>query len=41
MAMYETIFILDSLLASEEIDKITDRVKELIGANGGKVLTVD
>lgn len=39
--MYETIFILDSLLAPEEIDKVTGRVKELIENNGGKVLTVD
>ncbi len=41
MSMYETIFILDSLLAPEEIDKVTGRVKELIENNGGKVLTVD
>ena len=41
MQMYETIFILDSLLAPEEIDKIIDRVKEIIEANGGKLLTVD
>jgi small subunit ribosomal protein S6 len=41
MQMYETIFILDSLLAPEEIDKIIDRVKEMIGTNGGKVLTVE
>ena len=41
MQMYETIFILDSLLAPEEIDKIIDRVKEMIETNGGKVLTVE
>ena len=41
MPMYETIFILDSLLAPEEIDKIVDRVKEMIESNGGKVVTVD
>lgn len=41
MSMYETVFILDSLLAPEEIDKVIDRVKELIESNGGKVLTVD
>ncbi len=41
MAMYETIFILDSLLATEEIDKVVDRIKELIETNGGKVVTVD
>ena len=41
MQMYETIFILDSLLAPEEIDKIIDRVKEMIETNGGKILTVE
>ena len=41
MSMYETIFILDSLLAPEEIDKIVDRLKELIETNGGKVVTID
>lgn len=41
MAMYETIFILDSLLAPEEIDKTIDRVKEVIETNQGKVLTID
>jgi small subunit ribosomal protein S6 len=41
MPMYETIFILDSLLAPEEIDKIIDRVKEVVESNGGKIVTVD
>ena len=41
MQMYETIFILDSLLAPDEIDKIINRVKEMIETNGGKVLTVE
>jgi small subunit ribosomal protein S6 len=41
MAMYETIFILDSLLTPEEIDKSVDRIKEVIESNDGKVLTVD
>ena len=41
MPMYETIFILDSLLAPEEIDKIIVRVKEMIESNGGKVVTID
>jgi small subunit ribosomal protein S6 len=41
MAMYETIFILDSLLAPEEIDKTVDRIKEVIESNQGKVLTID
>jgi small subunit ribosomal protein S6 len=41
MQTYETIFILDSLLAPEEIDKLVIRVKEIVESNGGKVLTVD
>ena len=41
MGMYETIFILDSLLVPEEIDKIIDNIKQMIDSNGGKVLTVD
>jgi small subunit ribosomal protein S6 len=41
MAMYETIFILDSLLTPEEIDKSVDRIKEVIEGSDGKVLTVD
>jgi small subunit ribosomal protein S6 len=39
--MYETIFILDSLLTPEEIDKTVERVSSLIESNKGKVLTVD
>ena len=41
MAMYETIFILDSLLSSEEIEKTINRVKEIIETNGGKVISID
>ena len=41
MGMYETIFILDSLLVPEEIDKIIDNIKQMIESNGGKVITVD
>lgn len=41
MAIYETIFILDSLLTPEEIDKVVDRVKELIEGNKGKILKID
>ena len=41
MAMYETIFILDSLLTPEEIDKSVDRIKEVVESNDGKVLTID
>ncbi len=39
--MYETIFILDSLLTPEEIDKTIDRIKEVVESNSGKVLTID
>jgi len=41
MAYYETIFILDSLLTPEEIEKAIGRVKELIEKAGGKILNVD
>jgi small subunit ribosomal protein S6 len=41
MGMYETIFILDSLLVPEEIDKIIDSIKQAIESNGGKIATVD
>ena len=41
MAIYETIFILDSLLTPEEIDKTVDRVKELIEGNKGKIFKID
>ncbi|MCK5033046.1 MAG: 30S ribosomal protein S6 [Calditrichia bacterium] len=41
MALYETIFILDSLLPPEEIDKQVDRVKELLETNNCKVIEID
>jgi small subunit ribosomal protein S6 len=41
MNMYETIFILDSLLTPEEIDKTVERITALIESNNGKVLGVD
>jgi len=41
MALYETVFILDSLLPPEEIDKIIDRVKELLESNNCKVVEID
>jgi small subunit ribosomal protein S6 len=41
MAMYETIFILDSLLALEDIDKVVKRVEELITGNNGKIVKTD
>jgi len=41
MALYETIFILDSLLPPEEIDKQIDRIKELLETNNCKVIEID
>ncbi len=41
MAYYETIFILDSLLTPEEIEKVIDRVKEIIEKSDGKILKID
>ena len=41
MGMYESIFILDSLLTPEEIDKTIERIKDVVVSNNGKVLTVD
>lgn len=41
MALYETVFILDSLLPPEEIDKLIDRVKELLESNNCKVVEID
>jgi len=41
MAIYETIFILDSLLAPEDIDKVINRIEELITGNNGKIIKTD
>ena len=41
MAIYETIFILDSLLTPEENDKTIERIKEVVESNKGKVLSID
>jgi len=41
MAMYETIFILDSLLSPEEIENNINRVKEVVESQGGKVTAID
>lgn len=41
MALYETIFILDSLLPPEEIEKQIDRIKELLESNNCKVIEID
>jgi small subunit ribosomal protein S6 len=41
MAMYETIFILDSLLSPDDIESNINRVKEVIESQGGKVTAID
>ncbi len=41
MAIYETIFILDSLLPPKEIDAAIERFSNIITQNGGKVRKVD
>lgn len=41
MALYETVFILDSLLPPDEIDKLIDRVKELLESNNCKEIIID
>jgi small subunit ribosomal protein S6 len=41
MPYYETIFILDSLLTPEEIDKSIQQVQDLIEKSDGKVLNID
>jgi small subunit ribosomal protein S6 len=38
---YETIFIIDSLLKSEEIDSIVTKFERFISANGGKIETME
>ncbi|NOX88944.1 MAG: 30S ribosomal protein S6 [Calditrichaeota bacterium] len=41
MAIYETIFILDSLMPPKEIDATIERFGNIIASNGGKVRKVD
>lgn len=41
MRKYETIFVLDSLLKSEEIDAIIGKYERFISANGGQIETVE
>lgn len=41
MAIYETIFILDSLMPPKEIDAAIERFSSIITSNGGKVRKVD
>jgi small subunit ribosomal protein S6 len=38
---YETIFIIDSLLKSEEIDSIIGKYERFISANGGQIETIE
>jgi len=38
---YQTIIVIDSLLKSEEIDVIIEKVLRIINNNGGKVVNVD
>ncbi|MHB2147541.1 30S ribosomal protein S6 [Calditrichota bacterium LG25] len=41
MAIYETIFILDSLMPPKEIDAAIERFSSIINSNGGKVRKVE
>jgi len=38
---YETIFVIDSLLKSEEIDSIIEKYERFISANGGSIETIE
>ena len=40
MRKYETIFVIDSLLKSEEIDSIINKYERFISANGGEIETI-
>lgn len=41
MAIYETVVILDSLLATKEIDVLVEQFSGIITENGGKIRNVD
>lgn len=41
MKTYQTIIVIDSLLKSEEIDAIVEKILRTINNNGGKVINVD
>lgn len=41
MRKYETIFVIDSLLKSEEIDNIINKYERFISANGGKIAAIE
>ncbi len=41
MRMYETVFVIDSLIKSEEINGIIEKIERIISNNGGKVVEID
>lgn len=41
MPIYESIVILDSLLSVEEIDKMINRIKDMIEGEKGKIISID
>lgn len=41
MGKYETIFVIDSLLKTEEIENIITKYEKFISANGGKIEQID
>lgn len=41
MRTYQTVVIIDSLLKSEEIDAIIEKIVRNINNNGGKIVTID
>ena len=41
MRTYESVIVIDSLLKSEEIDAIVEKVERIIKNNGGEILEVD
>ncbi len=41
MAKYETIFVIDSLLKTDEIENIITKYEKFISANGGKIELID
>ena len=41
MRTYQTVVVIDSLLKSEEIDAIIEKVLRIINNNGGKIVSID
>lgn len=41
MRTYETVIVIDSLLKSEEIDAIVEKVERIIKNNGGEIVEID